>query len=149
MLIGISGTRMQQHQHQHQQGESPRLGVLLARERIPTQVFDTSRAACVAVAQHVAELVRVATAEQPLVVGLSVDSGLTAVYEELVRLHATERLSFAHVQPVVLHEYHGLAPHMRSLQSSQAFLQQYLLDHIDVAPGTLPLLCSSFSLKNK
>jgi glucosamine-6-phosphate deaminase len=74
------------------------------------------------------------------VLGLGVDSGLGAVYEELVRLHHEEGLSFRHVHVFVAHEYHGLAPHMRQLQSSQAFLQQYLLDHLtDLPPGTLPL----------
>jgi len=110
--------------------------VLLARERIATHVFSTSRAACAAAARQVADKIREATAERPLVVGLGVDSALGAVYEELARKHTDEKLSFRHVHVVVLHEYHGLAPHMRGLQGHLAFLQQYLLDHVDIAPGT-------------
>jgi 6-phosphogluconolactonase/glucosamine-6-phosphate isomerase/deaminase len=110
--------------------------ILLAKERIAAHVYGTSRVASGVVARRVAELVKVASADKPLVLGLSIDSALGAVYEELVRLHREEQLSFQHVHAFVLHEYHGLAPHMQELQSFQAFLQQYLLDHVDIAPGT-------------
>jgi len=110
------------------------VAVLLAKERIATHVYGPSRAASAVVALRTAELVKGASAEQPLVLGLGVDSGLGAVYEELVRLHREEGLSFRHVHVFVAHEYHGLAPHMRQLQSSQAFLQQYLLDHLTDLP---------------
>jgi glucosamine-6-phosphate deaminase len=108
--------------------------ILLARERIATHVYGTSRVASGVVARHVEELVKRASADKPLVLGLSIDSALGAVYEELVLLHREQQLSFQHVHAFVLHEYHGLAPHMQELQSFQAFLQQYLLDHVDIAP---------------
>jgi glucosamine-6-phosphate deaminase len=122
-------------QQQRQEVMPPPAPVLVARERIATHVYGTSRAACEVVARRTAELVRSPVAERPVVLGLGVDSALAPVYEELVRLHREEGLSFRHVRAFVVHEYHGLAPHMRQLQSFQAFLQQYLLDHIDLPPG--------------
>lgn len=114
--------------------------VLVARERVETHVFGTSREACRTVSRSVAERVREATAERPLVVGLGVDSALAAVYDEVVRLAAQDdalRAAFRHVHAAVLHEYHGLAPHMQDLQSAHVFLRHHLLDHVDIAPGAL------------
>ncbi len=75
--------------------------------------------------------------------GLATGSSPTGVYNELVRMHKQEGLSFKNVHTFNLDEYYPMQPD--SLQSYVRFMKEYLFDHIDIPPqnihipdGTLP-----------
>src|SRR6266581_5681251 len=115
-----------------------------AVERIPVTVYASSQLASQAVAQEIAELIREkAEAEEMAVLGLATGSTPTSVYDELIRLHRTEGLSFKNVITFNLDEYWPMGPD--ELQSYNRFMREHLFDHIDIEPrnihipdGTIP-----------
>lgn len=113
-------------------------------ENIPVKVYDDSKEASAAVAEEIATLIRSkqATGEK-CVLGLATGSTPTKVYDELVRLHREEGLSFANVVTFNLDEYYPITPD--SLQSYVRFMHEHLFDHVDIPAenvhipdGTLP-----------
>ncbi|GAB2459876.1 glucosamine-6-phosphate deaminase [Hymenobacter qilianensis] len=114
-------------------------------ERIPTTVYPDSEQASVAVAQDIAGLIRQRAAEgRSCILGLATGSTPTRLYEELVRLHQQEGLSFQNVITFNLDEYFPMAPD--SLQSYVRFMHEYLFDHVDIPvanvhipDGTVPV----------
>jgi glucosamine-6-phosphate deaminase len=105
-------------------------------ERLPTTVYTDSEQASIAVAQRIAQLIKQRAAEQrPCVLGLATGSTPTRLYEELVRLHREEGLSFQDVITFNLDEYFPMPPN--SLQSYVRFMHEYLFDHIDIPAGQI------------
>ena len=100
-------------------------------EKIPTLVFTDSAEVNRAVAARIAELIRAKLADRrPCVLGLATGSTPTGVYDELVRLHREDGLSFSNVATFNLDEYWPMDP--RSIQSYRRFMNEYLFDHIDI-----------------
>ena len=64
------------------------------------------------------------------VLGLATGSTPQGVYDELVRLHRTEGLSFANVVTFKLDEYWPMEP--GPLQSYRRFMQEHLFDHVNL-----------------
>ena len=103
-------------------------------EKIPATVHATAADASLAVAAEVAALVRGrAAAGQRCVLGLATGSTPTGVYDELVRLHRAEGLSFANVVTFNLDEYYPMQP--GDLQSYHRFMREHLFDRIDCPAG--------------
>ena len=69
-------------------------------------------------------------AGRPTVLGLATGSSVIGVYQELIRLHRVEGLSFKRVVTFNLDEYYGLEE--THVQSYRYFMQQQLFDHIDI-----------------
>jgi len=112
----------------HEQHESSR------GERIPVSVYPTSAAANAAAAAELARLIRERAAEGRMaVLGLATGSTPTGVYDELVRLHRSEGLSFKSVVSFNLDEYWPMQP--ESMQSYRRFMQEHLFDHVDIVPA--------------
>ncbi len=115
-----------------------------AVERIPVTVYASSQLASQAVAQEIAELIREkAEAGEMAVLGLATGSTPTSVYDELIRLHREEGLSFKNVITFNLDEYWPMGPD--ELQSYNRFMREHLFDHVDIEPrnihipdGTIP-----------
>ncbi|GAB2797539.1 glucosamine-6-phosphate deaminase [Hymenobacter luteus] len=108
----------------------------LRAERLPTQIYADSEQASVAVAHQIAELIRrKAAAGQMCVLGLATGSTPTRLYEELVRLHQQEGLSFRNVISFNLDEYYPMRPD--SLQSYVRFMHEYLFDQLDIQPENI------------
>ncbi len=115
-----------------------------AVERIPVTVYASSQLASQAVAQEIAELIREkAEAGEMAVLGLATGSTPTSVYDELIRLHREEGLSFKNVITFNLDEYWPMGPD--ELQSYNRFMREHLFEHIDIEPrnihipdGTIP-----------
>ncbi len=115
-----------------------------SREKIPTQIFDTSEKASAFVAREIANLILSRQKEgKTCVLGLATGSTPTRVYAELIRMHKEEGLSFKNVHTFNLDEYYPMQP--SSLQSYVRFMNELLFDHIDVPKsqinipdGTLP-----------
>ena len=117
---------------------------MVSRERIDTHIHENAQQVNLAVAGHIAQLIRERAAEgRTAVLGLATGSTPTGVYDELVRLHEEEGLSFQNVVTFNLDEYFPMQPH--ELQSYVRFMNEHLFDHIDIDPknvhipdGTLP-----------
>jgi len=118
---------------------------LTERERIPTRVFERPAEVNRWVAGQIADLIRAkAKAGQPCVLGLATGSTPVGVYNELIRLHKEEGLSFQGVVTFNLDEYFPMQP--KELQSYQRFMWENLFEHIDIKKenvhipdGTLPI----------
>ncbi|MFD2785425.1 glucosamine-6-phosphate deaminase [Hymenobacter rubripertinctus] len=107
-----------------------------AAPRVPVRTFPDSELASAQVARELADFIRErAAAGQTAVVGLATGSSPTRVYEELVRLHQQEGLSFQNVVSFNLDEYYPMAPD--SLQSYVRFMHEYLFDHVDIRPENI------------
>ncbi|MGY5763570.1 glucosamine-6-phosphate deaminase [Brachybacterium sp. DNPG3] len=65
-----------------------------------------------------------------LVLGLATGSSPVAAYQELIRRHREEGLSFAHARAFLLDEYVGLAADHE--QSYARFIRENLTSHIDI-----------------
>ena len=101
------------------------------KERIPTKIYSGSADASKAVAREIAELIREkAKAGKNAVLGLATGSTPTRVYEELVRLHQEEGLSFRNVDTFNLDEYFPIEPD--ALLSYVRFMNEHLFDHVDI-----------------
>lgn len=101
------------------------------RERVPVSVHPTSAAASRAVAEEIAALLRKRAAEgRTAVLGLATGSTPQGVYDELVRMHREEGLSFRNAVTFNLDEYWPMRP--EELQSYRRFMQEHLFDHVDI-----------------
>ena len=96
-------------------------------------IFESSLEASKMVAQEIAELIRSKQAKnKSCVLGLATGSSPIKVYEELVRMHKEENLSFSNVITFNLDEYYPMTKENR--QSYHYFMHQYLFNHIDIKP---------------
>lgn len=101
------------------------------QERIASRIFDTAKQASAFVAREIANLIRQRAAEgRNAVLGLATGSTPTGVYDELVRLHREEGLSFKNVITFNLDEYYPMQPN--ALQSYVRFMHEYLFDLVDI-----------------
>lgn len=101
------------------------------REKIKTEIFETSTAASRRVAAEIADLIRQkAQRGETCVLGLATGSTPVSVYAELVRLHRDEGLSFQNVATFNLDEYFPMQP--EAFQSYVRFMNEHLFDHLDI-----------------
>ena len=102
-------------------------------ENIGTIVYEDSTSASKAIAQEIADLIRVKQAQkQTCVLGLATGSSPKGLYAELVRLHKEEGLSFSNVVSFNLDEYYPMEPD--SVNSYVRFMKEQLFNHIDIIP---------------
>jgi glucosamine-6-phosphate deaminase len=114
-------------------------------ERIPTKIFSDSESASKIAAGEIAAIIRQKEKEgKTTVLGLATGSTPKKVYQELIRLHKEEGLSFKNVVTFNLDEYHPMEPN--AIQSYVRFMKEQLFDQIDIPPqnthipnGQLPL----------
>lgn len=96
-------------------------------EKLPVSIFQTPREASASVAAEIAALIR----EKPnAVLGLATGSTPIGVYQELIRLHREEKLSFKNVITFNLDEYYPISPDQA--QSYRHFMEERLFKHIDI-----------------
>jgi glucosamine-6-phosphate deaminase len=102
-------------------------------EKIHNVVFESSQKASIIVAQEIATLIKEKSANnQPCVLGLATGSSPIKVYEELVRMHKEEGLSFANVVSFNLDEYYPMGKD--NVQSYYYFMHEHLFNHVDILP---------------
>ncbi len=114
-------------------------------EKIPATIFEDSDIASKEIARTIRDLiVEKQQKGEHAVLGLATGSSPTRVYEELVRMHKEEGLSFKNVITFNLDEYYPMEPD--KLQSYVRFMKEYLFDHVDIDPdnyhvpdGTMPI----------
>tara|TARA_Y100000588_G_C13964064_1_gene800000 strand:- start:78 stop:848 length:771 start_codon:yes stop_codon:yes gene_type:complete len=96
-------------------------------------VFPSPEEASVVVAKEIAGALRSRSSENvSLVFGLATGSTPIPVYEEWVRLHNQEGLSFKNAKSFNLDEYLGLEP--THPESYQTFMEKNLFSKIDILP---------------
>jgi glucosamine-6-phosphate deaminase len=109
---------------------------LTSFEKIPVKIFTTSGEASVFVAQEIASVIKIRQLEgKPCVLGLATGSTPTRVYDELIKLHKTEGLSFKNVHTFNLDEYFPMQPD--ALQSYVRFMNEHLFNHIDIPKANI------------
>ncbi len=131
---------------------------LKSLEKIPTKVWEDAREGSKHVARSIALTIRQKQQEgEHVVLGLATGSSPIQVYQELVRMHREEGLSFSNVITFNLDEYFPMRPDAQ--QSYVRFMREYLFDHIDIKPeninipdGTIPIekvdeYCSGYDKK--
>ncbi|QDT00844.1 glucosamine-6-phosphate deaminase [Adhaeretor mobilis] len=102
-------------------------------EKIPSHVFQNAKNASTYVAGQIADLIRQRSdAGENCVLGLATGSTPVSVYDELVRLHEEEGLSFQNVVTFNLDEYFPMDSD--ALQSYVRFMQEHLFDRVDIKP---------------
>lgn len=100
-------------------------------EKLPVKIWNDSRAAAIHVAQSIALAIRQKQQEgENIVLGLATGSTPISVYNELVRMHKEEGLSFQNVVTFNLDEYYPMAPD--APQSYVYFMNEYLFNHVDI-----------------
>ncbi len=115
-------------------------------ERIFTDVYPESNPASVAVANEIVELIRSTQREgRPCVLGLATGSTPTGVYDELVRQHQEDGLSFKNVVTFNLDEYFPMQP--GELQSYVRFMKEHLFDHVDIDPANVHIPDGTLSVE--
>ncbi|QJD97673.1 glucosamine-6-phosphate deaminase [Mucilaginibacter robiniae] len=100
-------------------------------EKLPVNVYPTQKEAVKHVAHRIAGLIR---SKQEVggqtVLGLATGVTPIGVYQELVRLHKEEGLSFKNVITFNLDEYYPMQPD--AAQSYVTFMNENLFNHIDI-----------------
>ncbi|WP_425550207.1 glucosamine-6-phosphate deaminase [Algibacter agarivorans] len=105
-------------------------------EKIHNIIFKDSKEASILVAQEIADLVREKESQnKPCVLGLATGSSPIKVYEELIRIHQEEGLSFANVITFNLDEYYPMDK--SNIQSYFYFMHEHLFNHIDILPENI------------
>ncbi|MFI0490409.1 glucosamine-6-phosphate deaminase [Flavobacterium sp.] len=105
-------------------------------EKIHNEIFKNSTEGSLIVAREIAELIKSKQAKnKPCVLGLATGSSPIKVYEELVRMHKEEGLSFKNVITFNLDEYYPMTK--ENNQSYFHFMHQHLFNHIDISPENI------------
>ncbi len=105
-------------------------------EKIHNVIFDSSKEASVLVAHEIANLIQLKEElGEPCILGLATGSSPIKVYEELVRLHKEEGLSFANVVTFNLDEYYPMDKN--NIQSYHHFMHEHLFDHVNILPENI------------
>lgn len=115
-------------------------------ERIHNVIFKNSNEASINVAHEIANLIKEKQSSNTnCILGLATGSSPIKVYEELVRLHKEEGLSFNNVITFNLDEYYPM--NIDNIQSYHYFMHEHLFNHIDILPENVNI--PSGKIKNE
>ena len=105
-------------------------------EKMSTRIWKDATEASIHVARSIALAIRQKQQEgEDIILGLATGSSPIKVYNELVRMHKKEGLSFQNVVTFNLDEYYPMQPTME--QSYVHFMREYLFDHVDIKPENI------------
>ncbi|MBS1604672.1 MAG: glucosamine-6-phosphate deaminase [Bacteroidetes bacterium] len=105
-------------------------------EKIPVEIFvDWKKGSSYAASEIAALIRRKERLGQRCVLGLATGSTPLGVYDELVRLHKNEGLSFRGVVSFNLDEYYPIE--RNSPASYRRFMNRHLFDHVDIDPSNI------------
>ncbi len=100
-------------------------------EKIPLKIWKDSKEASRHVARAIASAIRDKQEDgKQIILGLATGSSPIQVYEELVRMHKEDGLSFRNVVTFNLDEYYPMQP--EAAQSYVRFMNENLFDHVDI-----------------
>ena len=116
-------------------------------EKIHNVVFESSDEASILVAHEIADLIK---EKQVLgsscILGLATGSSPIKVYEELVRMHKEDGLSFKNVITFNLDEYYPM--NKENIQSYFYFMHEHLFNHIDILPQNINIPSGTTASEN-
>ncbi|CAM3742954.1 glucosamine-6-phosphate deaminase [Mucilaginibacter galii] len=105
-------------------------------EKLHVTVYPDQQTASKQVARKIAGLIKSKQdSALPAVLGLATGVTPIKVYQELVRLHQEENLSFKNVITFNLDEYYPMKPD--AAQSYVTFMKENLFNHIDIDPANI------------
>ena len=105
-------------------------------EKIHNSIFKSSEIASKIVAQEIANIIREKQSKnKTCVLGLATGSSPIKVYEELIRLHQEEKLSFHNVITFNLDEYYPMEKD--NIESYHYFMHENLFKYIDIKPENI------------
>ena len=105
-------------------------------EKIPVNIFKTSREGSAFVASEIADAIRESQKKgKDCVLGLATGSTPISLYAHLVKMHKEQGLSFKNVITFNLDEYYPLEKDAR--QSYWSFMHRHLFNHVDVNPANI------------
>jgi glucosamine-6-phosphate deaminase len=100
-------------------------------EKIPIKFWENPDDGAMHIARYIALCIRQKQQDnEHIVLGLATGSSPIKIYNELVRMHREEGLSFSNVVSFNLDEYYPMQPD--SNQSYVKFMYEYLFNHIDI-----------------
>lgn len=115
-------------------------------ERLPVSVFKSNQIGSIAVAEQIAQIIRDKAAKgEKAVLGLATGSSPIRVYDELIRMHREEGLSFEHVVTFNLDEYYPMSK--RSTKGYNYFMHEHLFDHVDIKPENIHIPNGEISIQ--
>jgi glucosamine-6-phosphate deaminase len=115
-------------------------------EKIHNITFKSSIKASVLVAQEIAQLIKEKQKEKAnCILGLATGSSPIKVYEELVRMHKEDGLSFENVVTFNLDEYYPMDKN--NIQSYFYFMHEHLFNHINIPPQNINIPDGKISLE--
>ena len=113
-------------------------------EKIHSVIFKESKEASKIVAKEIADLIKQKQKENKnCVLGLATGSSPISIYNELVRMHIEDGLSFSNVISYNLDEYFPMSK--VDLQSYIHFMNIHLFDHIDIKKENIHIPNGSIS----
>ena len=116
-------------------------------ENIHNLTYKSSIEASVFVAQEIAQLIRKKQKEKSnCVLGLATGSSPIKVYEELVRMHKEDDLSFKNVITFNLDEYYTMDKN--NIQSYFYFMHEHLFNHVDIVPENINIPDGTISIES-
>ncbi len=102
-------------------------------EKIHNVIFSNSNDGSVLVAREIADLIVSKQKKgEKCVLGLATGSSPLKVYEELIRIHKEEGVSFSNVVTFNLDEYYPMEK--ENIQSYYHFMHENLFNHVDILP---------------
>ena len=116
-------------------------------EKIHNVVFESSDEASILVAHEIADLIKEKQAlGSSCILGLATGSSPIKVYEELVRMHKEDGLSFKNVITFNLDEYYPM--NKENIQSYFYFMHEHLFNHIDILPQNINIPSGTTASEN-
>lgn len=108
----------------------------LARyEKLPIAIYEESRKAAKKIAKEIVqEMLQKQREEKPFVIGISGGASPVPVYEELVRLHRENDVSFRNMVVFNTYEFY---PVLDFSFSNLQMLKEVFLDHVDIDPANI------------
>jgi len=105
-------------------------------EKVPVKICKDLREGSLFAAKKIADLIKEKQSKkEKCVLGLATGSTPKTLYEELVRLHKEEGLSFKNVISFNLDEYYPIDHD--AIQSYNSYMQRHLFEHIDIDPKNI------------
>lgn len=118
-------------QYYHPENEFD-LSALTRYEKVPTRIFESSTEGSLAVANEIAKKIKGKQAKgENFVLALPGGHSPQTVYEELIRMHREEGLSFSNVIVFCIYEFYPL---QESSNSNLRQVKESFLNHVDVQP---------------
>lgn len=106
------------------------LSALTRFEKVPTQIYESSVEASLSIARDIAQKIKNKTiAGQKFVLALPGGHSPQTIYQELIRLHKEDGLSFKDVVIFNIYEFYPLAPQS---SGNLKLLKESFLDYIDI-----------------